>query len=114
MPVGVAEGCPWGLCRSQLRGASEFRRIPSPGCRPSGRAVGVRRPRAVSEGVRDAGAQHCLLSLHALSGLRAGRVVGGRSWGGRPSTVVRGVWCQALSLPRPPVLWAGQPGFRDP
>ena len=25
-----------------------------------------------------------------------------------------GVWCQALSLPRPPVLWSGQPGFRHP
>ena len=34
--------------------------------------------------------------------------------GGRPATVVRGVWCQALSLPRAPVLWSGQPGFRDP
>ena len=40
---------------------------------------------------------------------------GGRaSLGGVPSTVVRGTWCQALSLPRPPVLWSGQPGFRDP
>ena len=34
--------------------------------------------------------------------------------GGWPATVVRGVWCQAPSLPRPPVLWGGQPGFRDP
>ena len=34
--------------------------------------------------------------------------------GGWPATVVRGVWCQALSLPRPPVLWGGQPGYRDP
>ena len=33
--------------------------------------------------------------------------------GGRPATVVRGVWCQALTLPRSPVLWGGQPGFRD-
>ena len=31
-----------------------------------------------------------------------------------PSTIVRGVWCQALSLSRPPVLWSVQPGFRDP
>ena len=36
------------------------------------------------------------------------------SGGGWPATVVRGVWCQALSLPRPPVLWGGQPGYRDP
>ena len=34
--------------------------------------------------------------------------------GGWPATVVRGVWCQALSLLRPPVLWGGRPGFRDP
>ena len=27
---------------------------------------------------------------------------------------MRGVWCQALSLARPPVPWGGQPGFRDP
>ena len=39
---------------------------------------------------------------------------GGPSPGGCPATVVRGVWCQALSLPRPPVLWGGRPGFRDP
>ena len=31
-----------------------------------------------------------------------------------PSTIVRGVWCQALSLPRLPVLWSGQRGFCDP
>ena len=60
------------------------------------------------------GAQHCPLGLHALWGLRAARVVGGRPRGGWPATVVRGVWCQALSFPRPPVLWSGQPGFRDP
>ena len=55
------------------------------------------------------GAQHCPLGLHALWGLRAAGVVwrGGVPGGGWPATVVRGVWCQALSLPRPPVLWAG-------
>ena len=42
------------------------------------------------------------------------RVAGGRPRGGWPATVVRGVRCQALSLPRPPVLWSGQPGFCDP
>ena len=41
-------------------------------------------------------------------------VAEGRPRGGFPSTVVRGAWCQALSLPRPPVLRSGQPGFRDP
>ena len=39
---------------------------------------------------------------------------GGPSLGGWSATVVRGVRCQALSLPRPPVLWSRQPGFRDP
>ena len=51
---------------------------------------------------------------YALWGLRAAGVAGGRPRGGWPATVVRGVWCQALSLPQPPVLWSGQPGFRDP
>ena len=27
---------------------------------------------------------------------------------------MRGIWCQALSLTRPPVLWGGRPGFCDP
>ena len=61
-----------------------------------------------------AGSLGCPLGLHALWGLRAAGVVGGRPRGGWPATVVRGAWCQALSLPRPPVLWSGQPGFRDP
>ena len=34
--------------------------------------------------------------------------------GGWPSTVVRSVWCLALSLCRPRVPWGGQPGLRDP
>ena len=54
------------------------------------------------------------LGLHALWGLRAAGVVGGRPLGEWPATAVRGVWCQALSLPQPPVLWGGQPGFHDP
>ena len=39
---------------------------------------------------------------------------GGPSPGGWPATVARGNWCQALSLPLPPVLWGGRPGSRDP
>ena len=60
------------------------------------------------------GAQHCPLGLHALWGLCAAGVAEGRPRGGWPATVVRGAWCQALSLPRPPVLWSGRPGFRNP
>ena len=53
----------------------------------------------------DVGAKHCPSGLHALSGLRATGVVGGRPRGWRPATVVRGVWHQAPPLPLPPVLW---------
>ena len=56
------------------------------------------------------GAQHCPLGLHALWGLRAAGVVGGRPPGGWLATVVRGVWCQALSLPRRPSSGAGSQG----
>ena len=59
------------------------------------------------------GAKHCPLGLHALRGLRAAGVVGGRPRGGWPATFVRCIWCQALFLPRSPILWDGQPGFRD-
>ena len=58
-----------------LRGASEVRRSPSPDCPPTGRAVGVRHPRAVGAGVWVLGAQHCPLGMHALRGLRAAGVV---------------------------------------
>ena len=60
------------------------------------------------------GAQHCPLGLRALWGLRAAGVVGGCPWGGWPATVVGGIWRQRLLLPRLPVLWGGQLGFRDP
>ena len=46
-----------------------------------------------------------LLSLGVAEGRPRGRV---------PSIIVRGAWCQALSLPQPPILWSGQPGFRVP
>ena len=71
-------------------------------------------PTCCGRGCVGVGAQHRPLGLHALWGLRAAGVVGGRPRGGWPANVVRGAWCQALSLPRPPVLWSRQPGFRDP
>ena len=71
-------------------------------------------PMCCGQGCASVGAQHCPLGLHALRGLHAAGVVGGRPRGGRPATVVRGVWCQALSLPQPPVLSGGRPGFHDP
>ena len=68
-------------------------------------------PGAVGAGVgtqhRPHGVRHCELVSLAV------RVAEGRPRG-VPSTVERGAWCQALSLPRLPVLWSGQPGFRVP
>ena len=68
-------------------------------------------PGAVGAGV---GTQHRPHSVRpwGLASLAVG-VAEGRPRG-VPSTVVRGAWCQALSLPWPPVLWSGQPGFRVP
>ena len=53
------------------------------------------------------GARHCPLGLHALWELRAAGVVGGHPRGEWPANVLRGVWCQTLSLPQPPALWGG-------
>ena len=51
LAVGVAERRPRGGCLPPFRGASEVRRSLSPDCPPTGRAVGVRHPRAVGAGV---------------------------------------------------------------
>ena len=96
-------------CEGRLRSGA----VPPPTARLLGGLLGS--PTTVLWArVSGCGAHHCPLRLHALWGLRAAGVVGGRPRGGWPATVVRGVWCQALSLPRPPVLWSGRPGFRDP
>ena len=71
-------------------------------------------PTCCGSGCAAVGAQYCSRGLRALWAPRAAGVVGGRSRGGWPATVVRGVWCQALSLLQPPLLWGGQPGFRNP
>ena len=69
-------------------------------------------PGAVGAGV---GIQHRLRSVRFCGpALLAAGVAEGRPRRGVLSTVVRGAWCQALSLPWPPVLWSGQPGFRVP
>ena len=65
-------------------------------------------------GCAGVGAQHRPLGLHALWELRAAGLVAGLRRGAWSATIVRGVRCQALSLPRPPFLWGGQPGFSDP
>ena len=99
-----------------LRGTAEVRRSPSPYCPPTGRGVGVRYPRAVGAGVWVWGPMTVPFACMPCGGcVPRGWCGGGPSpGGGWPATVVRGVWCQALSLPRPRFLWSGQPGFRDP
>ena len=86
------------------------RRSPSPNCPPTGWAVWVRHPLAVGAGVWVWGPITVPLACMPCGGCVPwgwwGAVPGGE-W---PATVVRGVWCQALSLPRPPVLWGGNLG----
>ena len=87
--------------------------VPPPAARPLERAARV--PRPVCPGCGRFGRGDPAPAPQRAP-LRAGvtRLGGGgrASLGGVPSTVVRGAWCQALSLPQPPVLWTGQPGFR--
>ena len=87
--------------------------VPPPAARPLERAAMV--PRPVCPGCRWCGRVDPAPAPQRAP-LRAGvaRCGGGgrASPGGVPSTDVRGAWCRALSLPRPPVLWSGQPGFR--
>ena len=89
--------------------------VPPPAARPPERAARV--PRLVCPGCGGCGRVDPAPAPQRAP-LRAGvaRCGGGRraSPGGVPSTVVRGAWCQALSLPRPLVLRSVQPGFRDP
>ena len=71
-------------------------------------------PTCCGRGCAGVGAQHCPFGLHALRGAACHGGGGRPSEGGWPSTVVRGIWCQALSVPRSPVPWGGQPAFRGP
>ena len=89
--------------------------VPPRAARPLERAARV--PRPVCPGCGRCG-RGDPATVPQRAPLRAGvaRCRGGRraSPGGVPATVLRGAWCQALSLPRTPVLWSGQPAFRDP
>ena len=110
---GWRKGVPGGLPSIIVRGICG-QALPFHELRAHWAGCWVPPPTCCGRGRMGVGAQHCPLGLHALSGLRAAGVVGGRPRGGWPATVVRGVWCQELSLPRPSVLSGGQPGFRDP
>ena len=93
LAVGLAEGRPWGGCLPPLSGTSEVRRCPSPDCPPTGRAVGVRHPRAVGAGVWVWGPNTVHLACTPCGGCVLLGWWGADPRGGRPATVVRGVWC---------------------
>ena len=116
LAVGVAEGRPRGggafhRCEGRLVSGA----VPPLAARPLERAARVPRPACPGCGRCGRGDS---APAPQRAPLRAGVArcgCGGRaSPGGVPSTFVRGAWCQALSLPRRPVLWSGQPGFRVP
>ena len=114
LAVGVAEGCPRGgrlppLCEGRLRSGA----VPPPTARLSGRLLG--------SATHVLWTRVCGCGSPTLSpwpacpvGAACRGVARGRPRGGWPATARRGAWCQALSLPRPPALWSGQPGFSNP
>ena len=110
---GGGRASPGGVPSTVVRGAwCQALSLPRPPVLWSGQP-GFRHP--CVPGAVDAGVwtQHRPHSVRLCgTALLAVGVAGGRPRGGVPSTVMRGAWCQALSLPRPPVLWSGQPGFR--
>ena len=116
LAVGVAEGRPrGGVSSTVVRGARrQALFIPRPSVLWSGQS-GFRVPcvpGAVGAGV---GTQHWPRSARPCGpALLSFGLAEGRPRGGVPSIIVRGDWCQALSLPQPPVLRSGQPGFRVP
>ena len=115
LAVGVVEGRPRGGAFNHCEGRLVSGAVPPPAARPLERAARV--PRPVCPGCGRCGRGDPAPAPQRAP-LRAGvaRCGGGgrASPGGVPSTIVKGAWCQALSLPRPPVLWSGQPGFRVP
>ena len=104
---------PRGVACNRFEGCLVSGAVPPPAARPLERAAWA--PRPVCPGCGRCG-RGDPAPAPRRSPLRAGAARcggGGRaSPGGLPSTIVRGAWCQALFLPRPPVLWSGQPGFR--
>ena len=114
LAVGVVEGRPRGGAFRHGEGRLRPGAVPPPTARPLGRAVGVRHPRAVGAGVWVWEPNTVPLACMPCGGCMPwgprGAVPGG---GGLPP--LRGApGVRRCPFPRPPVLWSGQPGFRDP
>ena len=113
LAVGVAEGRPRGGAFHHCEGRLRSGAVPPPTARPLGGLLG--------SATNVLWARVCGCGGPTLSPWLAcpvgaacrGGGGGGVPGGGWYATVVKGVWCQALSLPRPPVLWSGHPGTRD-
>ena len=112
--VGLAEGRPRGGAVGRCEGRLSSGAPPPPAAHSlgglSGSATHLPGARVCGRGGRALSPWLACPVAAACRGGGGGRLRGG----GWPSTVVRGVCCQALSLPWPPVFWGGQPGFRDP
>ena len=106
---GVPGGAAFHHCGGRLRPGA----VPPPTARPLGGLLGSA-THVLWARVCGCGGPTLSLWPACPIGAACRGADGGRSPGGWPATIVRGAWCQALSLPRPPVLWSGQPGFRDP
>ena len=106
---------PRGVACDRCEGRQVSGAVPPPVAGPLERAARVPRPVCSGCGRCGRGDPEPAPQFAPLQAGVARCGGGGRaSPGGVPSTIVRGVWCHALSLPRPRVLWSGQPGFRDP
>ena len=108
---GVPGGDAFHYCEGRLVSGAD----PPPAARPLERAARVPRPVCPGCGRCGRGDPAPVPQRAPLRASVACCGGGGRtSPGGVLSSVVRGARCQVLSLPWPPVLWSGQPGFRIP
>ena len=99
---GWREGVPGGGASHCFEGRLRLGPCPLPGCSSLRREAGVRCPGAVGAGVRVRGPGTVPVACVPCGGLHSAGFAGGR-----PLIAVRGVWCQALSLSRPPILGKG-------
>ena len=124
--VGVAKGRLQEGCLSPVWGGAEVRRSPSPGCPPSGRAVGVHYPLAVGVGVRVRGPSAVPLACTPCGGCAprgwlgpspggvACHRCGGRLVLGAAPLPAARPWGRAARVPRPVCPGCGWSGCGDP
>ena len=107
---GVPGGCAFHRCEGRLRSGAP----PPPTARLLGGLLGSATHVLWARACGCGGPKLSPWPARPVGAACRGGGGGPSSGGGWPATVARGVRCQALSLPRPPVLSGGQPGYRDP